>query len=102
MPQEYTFGMETADKLTGSQVLEEAEKIVASLPTPPEVDRVDVAIGPDHQNEMALWFKLILKRDGAETSEALRSLRQYSNLLVDRVFASGITWFPYTSVESPE
>jgi hypothetical protein len=94
--------METTVEMTGAQVLEEAEKIVAGLNKPDEVQRVAVSIGPDHRGEMSLWFRLLLKPSLAETPQVVDSLRSYSYLLTDKVFENKLPFFPYTSLEASE
>jgi hypothetical protein len=91
--------MESSVSMTASQVLDQANAVVASLNLPPEIEAVVVGIGPDHEGDMALWFTLKVKQSTKDTTQAVRSIRDFAQKLQEKIFESGIGLFPYTSVE---
>ena len=76
-----------------------AKGLIAAVTLPAGVTAIDVHLGPNHYGEASLWLQVQVRGELHPDRSEIERLTRFTTDLQDLVFRSGITLFPYTTLE---
>jgi hypothetical protein len=84
---------------TFETVKEQADKLLAGLELPPEIQSISTDIGEDNSGDTALFIHLHLAKEVGTKESDIRTLTDFTKRVQILLLGSGIAYFPYVSLD---
>lgn len=91
-------GMAT-DTKAFETVTEQADRLLAAMELPPEVESITTNLGEDESGELALFVRLHLAKNAVTKKTDIRNITDFTERVQILLMGSGITYFPYVFLD---